>query len=176
MATIDNESLQESFEQHKAEFKQLSRAKKAAAAFIALVNGLLMLMELMLAIFLVKESVSVAKVTLCNICVEDLTHVLSHECERRTKTDVVFEKVIKHVDAEIKQCPTCKSIEKGQFPADMPGPLQYGNGLKAYIIDLLICRMVALNRVQKLVKSMMGTLISMDACLFVRRYHIKILA
>ena len=42
----------------------------------------------------------------------------------------------------------------------MPGPLQYGNGLKAYCINMLTCQMVALNRVQKSVKAMIGTLIS----------------
>jgi transposase len=218
MATIDKESLRESFEQHKTEFKKLSRSKKLTPEIIALVNGLLMLMELMLAIFLekktkktnknsskpssqtdkdesnlgnegshgkgknennatatntrVKEITSVAKVTLCNICGEDLSKVPSHQCERRTKIDIVFEKVVEHVDAEIKQCPTCDSIVKGQFPADMPGPLQYGSGLKAYIINLLVCQMVAFNRVQKLVKSMIGTLISEASMLkFILRLH-----
>ena len=80
--------------------------------------------------------------------------------ERRTKIDIVFEKVVEHVDAEIKQCPTCKATVKGKFPADMHGPLQYGSGLKAFVINLLVCQMVALNRVQKLVKSMIGEVIS----------------
>jgi len=42
----------------------------------------------------------------------------------------------------------------------MHGPLQYGNGLKAYVINLIICQMVALNRVQKMVKSIIGVIIS----------------
>ena len=62
-----------------------------------------------------------------------------------------IEKVIERVDAEIKQCPTCKTTVKGKFPADMHGPLQYGGGLKAFVINLLVCQMVSLNRVQKLV-------------------------
>jgi len=45
-------------------------------------------------------------------------------------------------------CPVCDSTVKGDFPADMPGPLQYGLGLKAYVINLMICHMVAINRVQ----------------------------
>jgi transposase len=63
--------------------------------------------------------------------------------------DIVFEKVIEHVDAEIKNCPSCSTKVKGTFPADLHGPLQYGNGLKAYAINQLMCQMVALNRVQK---------------------------
>ena len=92
--------------------------------------------------------------------------------ERRTKIDIVFEKVIEHVDAEVKQCPTCDSIVKGKFPADMHGPLQYGNGLKAFVINLLVCQMVAINRVQKLTKSMIGVVISEASLLkFVLRLH-----
>ena len=79
--------------------------------------------------------------------------------ERRTKIDIVFEKVVEHVDAEIKQCPTCKTTVKGKFPADRHGPLQYGDGLKAFVVNLLVCQMVALNRVQKLVNAMIGEVI-----------------
>ena len=77
------------------------------------------------------------------------------------------------MDAEIKQCPNCGSMVKGPFPADMHGPLQYGEGLKALVVNLLICQMVALNRVQKLVNSLIGELISEATLLrFVfRLYH-----
>ena len=113
-----------------------------------------------------------AKVNVCDICGEVLTDQPCAGHERRTKIDIVFEKVVEHVDAEIKQCPLCKSTVKGQFPAGMHGPLQYGNGLKAFIINLLVCQMVSLNRVQKLVKSMIGTVISEASLLkFVLRLH-----
>jgi hypothetical protein len=76
------------------------------------------------------------------------------------------------VDAEVKQCPHCDSTVKGQFPSDLHGPLQYGNGLKAFVINLLVCQMVALKRTQKLVKSMMGIIIAEATLLkFVLRLH-----
>ena len=54
----------------------------------------------------------------------------------------------------------------------MHGPLQYGNGLKAFVVNLLVCQMVALNRVQKPVKSMMGTVIAEASLLrFVLRLY-----
>jgi transposase-like protein len=54
----------------------------------------------------------------------------------------------------------------------MPGPLQYGNGLKAFVINLLICQMVALNRVAHLVQSMIGTLLAEATLLhYVLRLH-----
>ena len=108
----------------------------------------------------VRENVSISTVSFCDICAEDLTDVLCTHHERRTKIDIVFEKVVEHVDAEVKQCPACEATVKGKFPADMHGPLQYGDGLKAFVINLLVCQMVALNRAQKLVKSMIGEVIS----------------
>jgi transposase len=42
----------------------------------------------------------------------------------------------------------------------MQGPLQYGNGLKVYIISLLVCYMLSLNRVEKSIKAMIGQTIS----------------
>jgi transposase len=80
--------------------------------------------------------------------------------ERRTKIDIVFEKVVEHVDVEVKICSTCDATVKGRFPTDMQGSLNYGNGLKAYIVNLLVCQMISLNRVQKLIKSMIGEVIA----------------
>ena len=73
---------------------------------------------------------------------------------------MVFEKVVEHIDLETKECPICHSTVKAKAPKDMPGPLQYGNGIKAYIINLLVCHMVALKRTQNLVKSMIGCIIA----------------
>ena len=76
------------------------------------------------------------------------------------------------MEAEIKQCPACKTTVKGKFPTDMHGPLQYGDGLKAFVVNLLICKMVALNRVQKLVNAMIGEVIAESTLLkFVLRLH-----
>ena len=108
----------------------------------------------------VKETITISKVLTCDVCAEDLSKVSCIDHERRTKIDIVFEKVIDHVDAEVKRCPTCAATTKGLFPSDRHGPLQYGDGLKAFVINLLVSQMVALNRVQKLVKSMIGVVIA----------------
>jgi len=65
-------------------------------------------------------------------CGEDLRNTISQKPERRTRIDIIFEKVVCHVDAKIKECPRCKAKNKGHFPSDMHGPLQYGPGIKAY--------------------------------------------
>lgn len=120
----------------------------------------------------VNQQVTISTVNFCDVCAEDLTHIPCTHHERRTKIDIVFEKVIEHVDAEIKQCPTCKATVKGQFPVDMHGPLQYGIGLKAFVINLLVCQMVALNRAQRLVNAMIGEVIAESTLLkFVLRLY-----
>jgi transposase len=120
----------------------------------------------------VKETITISQVITCDVCAQDLSDVPCVDHERRTKIDIIFEKVIDHVDAEIKRCPACDATVKGSFPSDRHGPLQYGDGLKAFVINLLVSQMVALNRVQKLVKSMIGVVITEATLLkFVLRLH-----
>jgi transposase len=218
MATMDKQSVRNEFDRLKNEFSQLSENKKIPQETLALINGLIMLMSLILSIFLEKntkktnansskpssqtekdessvthegtkgkgklesgavanntrtiETVTIAKVTQCDVCGQDLKKIPCEHIERRTRIDIVFEKVIEHVDAEIKHCDNCDSIVRGKFPSDMPGPLQYGNGLKSYIINLLVCQMISLNRVQKLVKTLIGRIIAESTLLqFVFRLY-----
>ncbi len=120
----------------------------------------------------VKETISISAVSLCDVCAEDLSHVPSLQFERRTKIDIVFENVIEHVDVEIKQCPTCATPVKGQFPSDMHGPVQYGDGLKAFVINLAVCQLLALNRIQKLVYALIGEVIAESTLLkLILRLH-----
>jgi hypothetical protein len=54
----------------------------------------------------------------------------------------------------------------------MHGPLQYGEGLKAFVIHLAVCQMVALNRIQKLLGVLIGEVISENTLLkFILRLH-----
>jgi hypothetical protein len=61
----------------------------------------------------------VASVDYCEVCDANLEQVACTH-ERRTKIDIVFEKVVEHVDAEIKQCLACQRTVKGKLPVDMP--------------------------------------------------------
>lgn len=118
------------------------------------------------------ESITIASVSTCSCCGEDLSSTDITEHERRTKIDILFEKTIEHVDGEVKQCPACQSITKADFASDLYGPLQYGAGLKAFVINLVIAQMVSLSRVQKMVNAMMNTLLSEATILkFVLRLH-----
>jgi len=106
------------------------------------------------------QSVEIARLHVCETCGEDLSNIPCSGHERRTKIDIIFEKVLCHVDAEIKLCPRCEAQTKGRFPADMAGPIQYGPGVKAYVLNLLIAQMVSLKRVQQSVTTLIGEVIS----------------
>ena len=206
MSSVNKQSVREEADRIKAEFDRLASNKKINSECRVLLQSMLMLLNLLIAIFLEKttlknnknsskpssqtekdesslgktethgkgkqefnatagntrtiENITIEKVTQCDVCGRDLSKEPCQGHERRTKIDIVFEKVVEHVDAQIKHCPDCDSTVKGQFPLNMPGPLQYGNGLKAYIINLLVCQMISLNRVQKLIKSMIGEIIA----------------
>ena len=218
MATVNRPSLREEFERLKAQFGQLSAAGKMSAETRALFNALLMLFEVLMAIFMEKTTAKgnrnsslppsqtdkddsaatrpgakskgtkqndarsrhsrtvttteVAAVDACATCGADLGDTPSQSRQRRTRIDILFEKVVHHVDADIKDCPRCRQRTTGRFPADMPGPLQYGNGIKAYTMNLLIAQMVPLDRVRKSVETLIGVVISPATILkFVLRLH-----
>ena len=102
------------------------------------------------------ESVEVSKVSACEECGEDLPTVRPHGHERRTQIDIVFEKVLSHVDAEIKSCPHCGSETRAPFPETFAGPVQYGSGIKAYALNLAVAQMISLKRVQQSIQTLIG--------------------
>jgi transposase len=106
------------------------------------------------------ETVEVSSVDACERCGEELSATPCQGHERRTRIDIVFEKVVSHLDAEIKQCPHCQALTKGAFPADLPGPVQYAHGIKAYILNLLIAQMLSLKRVQQSIRTLIDRVLS----------------
>ena len=54
----------------------------------------------------------------------------------------------------------------------MPGPVQYGSGVKAYVIQLLVMQMMSLNRVADMVSALIGRVIAESTMLnFIIRLH-----
>ena len=206
MATVNKASLRTEFDALKARFEALCAAGKMSAQSRALVDALLMLFELLMAVFMEKhtakssansslpasqspddatarsrpgakgkgpsynaercantrtrEHVRVRAVDSCARCGEDLTDTACTGHERRTLIDIVFEKVVRHADAEIKHCPRCHTETRARFPAEMPGPLQYGPGIKAYAVHLLVAQMLSLKRVAQSMHALIGQLLS----------------
>lgn len=205
MARLDKASLREEFDTLKGQFEQLCAEGKMGADSRALFQALLMLFELLMAVFMEKrttknsrnsglppsqtdkddsapqagakakgrgqehtrcentrtvETLEVIPVTACEACGEDLSRLPTDRYERRTRIDIVFEKVVSHVDAEIKQCPHCGTQSKGTFPREMAGPLQYGPGIRAYVLNLLLAQMLSLKRVQQSLHTLIDRLLS----------------
>jgi transposase len=204
MATVNKQSLREEFDGLKAEFERLCAAGTMAAESRALFQAMLMLFEVLMAVFMERrtsknsanssippsqtakdetthpgtnskgpaqnstrfgntrtvETVHTAQANRCGACGEDLDEIPCQGHERRTRIDIIFEKVVTHVDAEIKQCPRCQTQIKGRFPAGMSGPLQYGTGIKAFVLNLLIAQMISLKRVQQSIDTLIGRMLS----------------
>lgn len=117
--------------------------------------------------FVVEET---SRVHDCEGCGADLEDVAPCGSERRILYDVEFRLVEHRVEAEIKLCPACRKRTKGQFPATMPGPVQYGRGIQALVISLLVAHMLSLNRAVALVETMTGRKLSEATCLeWIRR-------
>lgn len=206
MASVNKQSLREEFETLKGRFGELCADGKITAESRALFEALLMLLKVLMAVFMEKntpktstnsskpssqspkdettlsqagthskgktlsesrsantrtvESAHLSKVSRCERCGEDLRKVPCQGHERRTQIDIVFEKVLMHVDAEIKDCPNCEAQVRGAFPQGFSGPLQYGAGIKAYVLNLLLAQMISLKRVQHSIQTLIGQLIS----------------
>ena len=206
MATVNKASLRTEFDALKARFESLCAEGKMSPESRALVDALLMLFELLMAVFMEKhtpkssansglppsqspndatartrpgakgkgpsynearcantrtrEHVRVLGVDCCARCGEDLTDTACTGHARRTLVDIVFEKVVRHADAEIKHCPRCHAEARARFPDEMPGPLQYGPGVKAYVVHLLIAQMLSLKRVAQSMHALIGQLLS----------------
>jgi transposase len=118
------------------------------------------------------ETIALLNVFTCQNCGHDLSNTECQCIERRTRIDIVFEKTAEHFDAEVKKCQVCNSITKAVFPESISGPLQYGNGIKAYVIQLLVAQMLSLSRASEMVASLIGQTISEATLLnYIMRLH-----
>ena len=206
MATVNKSSLRAEFDALKARFESLCVAGTMSADSRALFDALLMLFQVLMAVFMEKhtpkssansslpasqspndetarthpgakgkgpsyngercantrtrESIRVLTVDACQRCGEDLTDAACTGHQRRTPIDIVFEKVVRHADAQIKHCPRCHAEARARFPHQMPGPLQYGPGIKAYVVHLLIAQMLSLKRVAQSMHALIGRTLS----------------
>jgi transposase len=119
-----------------------------------------------------RETVTTIALEHCEHCDEDLSQTPCQGHERRTVIDIVFEKVVDHVEAEIKDCPHCGARSKAPFPSHLAGPLQYGPGIRAFVLNLLVAQMVSLKRVQQLLNTLIERLLSQATLLgYVLQLH-----
>ena len=78
------------------------------------------------------ETVTVEKiftVETCDSCGIDLSDIEPSAREQRILLDIKYTVEEVMVVADIKDCPECRARTKGRFSENMPGPLQYGDGI-----------------------------------------------
>ena len=206
MATVNKASLRSEFDALKGRFEDLCAQGKMSAESRALFDALLMLFQLLMAVFMEKNTPKgsrnsglpssrtgadetargrpgakgkgprtraagggpnrlvvekrTAPVAECRACGLGLEGVAPHGRERRARVDIVFETRELTVEAEIKTCPRCRTENKGAFPDDMPGPLQYGHGIVAFATHLMAAQMVPLKRTAQTLKALSGRAIA----------------
>ena len=96
----------------------------------------------------------------CSNCGADLKGEDATKIDQRKKIDIIYEIVETTFTAETKECPDCGEKTKVDFPEGIDGKVQYGNGIKASIINFLMVQMMSLIRVQEHFKGLTGRFIS----------------
>ena len=64
------------------------------------------------------------------------------------------------MDAEITSCPHGESETRGAFLKACAGPVPYGLGVKATVLNLVIAQMISLKRVPPSIQSLIGLMLS----------------
>lgn len=86
-------------------------------------------------------------ISVCPHCTTDLQAVEACACERRQVFDVPPVRIeVTEYQAEIKYCPKCRCRVKGDFPAEVSQPVQYGPRLKAQATYLNTYQLIPLAR------------------------------
>jgi hypothetical protein len=104
----------------------------------------------------------------CKHCNKNLKNVTVKETLEKKRIDIIYEVETHTVISEVKECPGCGTINKGVFPKGMNGEVQYGNGIKATIINFLVVQMMSLERVQEHLNGLISRFISQTITLNVK--------
>jgi transposase len=93
----------------------------------------------------------------CPCCGEALAEVAATEVERRQVFDLprVQVEVTEH-QVGTKHCPRCGCAPRGEFPAWVTQPVQYGVGLLSLLVYLVVFQMLPWQRARELIADLYG--------------------
>ncbi len=103
------------------------------------------------------DHVIVHRLTDCPHCQTELEAVAAQRHEKRQVFDIPPARIeVTEHQAEVKQCPGCGVCVKGEFPADVSQPTQYGLRLKALACYLYSQQFIPLARIRELLTALYG--------------------
>jgi transposase len=93
----------------------------------------------------------------CPCCGEQLAQVAAMDVERRQVFDLpsVQVEVTEH-QVGTKRCPRCGTATRGEFPAWVTQPVQYGVGLLSLLVYLVVFQMLPWQRARELIADLYG--------------------
>jgi len=111
----------------------------------------------------------------CGGCGAGFSSKLPDDEESREEIDIIYEIRRKKVTIEIRRCDECGTVTKGEFPDGMDGPLQYGIGIKAAIINYIMVQMFSYERCSEHFKGLIGRFISQATMLkYIMNFYLSL--
>ncbi len=96
----------------------------------------------------------------CQGCGTSLENVASRRCERRQVFDLPPLKLeVTEHQAEVKQCPNCRQINKGEFPPEVTTSVQYGERIKALAVYLIAYQLLPYERASEFFEDLFASTI-----------------
>ncbi len=108
-------------------------------------------------------------VAACSVCGQSLSEVAVKAWELRQVRDVApIELTVTEHQAEVKCCPQCQTLNRGEFPPEVNSVVQYGASLKGLMVYLLDYQLLPSARVAELLSDVFGCELS-EATLYTSR-------
>jgi transposase len=107
------------------------------------------------------DEVIIHAVNACDCCGASLSTVpvLEHELRQVHELPLMRLQVIEH-QAQIKCCEQCDWLSRGEFPADVTSPVQYGSGLKGLMVYLMDGQLLPSARTCEVLSEVLGCEVS----------------
>lgn len=107
------------------------------------------------------DEVVVHPVNECQGCGQSLASVVAieHEVRQVHELPPLQLEVIEH-QAEVKCCPQCETVSRGEFPADVNSVVQYGSGLRGLMVYLMAAQLLPSERTCEVLSEVFGCEVS----------------